>query len=257
MAQLDIKIEGSLQEALKLPPCEEIRLKLPSPLKITLPTGPSINALSDLSKGFPTDCSLTVNLMLQIAPLLANLECLLNILKLIKPLIDIVTGLPVPPIKAVKEFADAAPPALACLVKLVPTPLSILPFLRDLLCLVLKALKCFLSQMKTLIGFLGGIQLKLQAAQSENNRDLMNSLQCAQDNAMTQAQGLSQSLDPIFTILQLMTTIFAIAGKEPPKLPTLGAPPADVEGLNTLVQTIQGVVATLQVIADAIGGCDA
>jgi hypothetical protein len=255
MAQLDIKIEGSLQEALNLPPCEEIKLNLPSPLKVTLPTGGSIKALSDLSKGFPTDCGMTINLMLQIAPLLASMECLLKILKLIKPLIDVINGLPVPPVKALLDFGKAAEELVPCL--LVPTPLSILPFLKDLLCLILKALKCFLSQMKTLIGFLSGIKLSLQAAQADNNSELMASLQCAQDNAMTQAQGLSQSLDPIFTVLQLMSAIFAIAGKQPPQLPTLGAPPVDVEGLNTLVQSIQGVVGTLQVIADALGGCDA
>lgn len=254
MPELDIKVEASLQEALGMPPCDQIKLPLPKPLKVQLPTGGSIKALSDLSKGFPTDCGLTVNLMLQIAPLLASMECLLKILKLIKPLIDVIKGLPMPPVKALMDFAKAADDLIPCL--LVPTPASMLPFLKDLLCLIIKALKCFLSQMKTILGFMDGIKLQLQSAHADGNLDLAQTLECAQQNAMTQAQGLSASLEPIFVILDLMSAVFAIAGKEAPQMPSLSAPPADTEALNAIVQSIQGVVATLQIIADGLGGCD-
>ena len=252
MAQLDIPVEASLQEALGLPPCDLIKLPIPKPLKVQLPTGGSIQALADLSKGFPTDCALTVNLMLQIAPLLASMECLLKILKLIKPLIDVIKGLPTPPVKALLDFGKAASDLLPCL--LVPTPLNMLPFLKDLLCLILKALKCFLSQMKTLVGFLSGIQLQLQSAQADGNLDLAQTLQCAQQNAMTQAQGLTTSIEPIGVILDLMSSIFGIAGQQPIKMPSL-ASANDLQGLNTIMQSIQGVVATLEIVTEALGGC--
>jgi hypothetical protein len=191
--------------------------------------------------------------MLQIAPLLASMDCLLKILKLLKPLIDVVKGLPVPPVKAIMDFGKAASDLLPCL--LVPTPLSMLPFLKDLLCLILKALKCFLSQMKTIVGFLSGIQLQLQSAQADGNLDLAQTLQCAQENAMTQAQGLTASIEPIGVILDLMSSIFGIAGKAPIKMPSL-ASASDLQGLNTIMESVQGVVATLQVVTDGLGGCD-
>src|ERR1700738_3428453 len=120
MPNIDITVSADLQEAFQLPPCEEIKLPLPSPLKVQLPTGGTISALADISKGIPTDCSMTFSLMLQIAPLLASLECLLKILKLLKPLIDVVGSLGPPPDpiklpKAIVEFMKAAEAIIPCL----------------------------------------------------------------------------------------------------------------------------------------------
>jgi hypothetical protein len=250
---MDIPVSINVNEALKLPPCESIRLPGPKPLKVQLPTGGSIQALSDISKGIPTDCSMTFSLMLQIAPLLASMECLLKILKLIKPLIDIVNGLPIPPVKAIQEFAKAAADIVPCL--LIPTPASLIPFLKDLLCLILKALKCFLGQLKSLIGIMSGISLQLASAQADGNTALAGALQCAQQNAELQAQHLTASIEPIGVILDLMGALFGIAGVEPIKLPALGSQ-TDLKSLNAVVQSVQGVVATIQVVVDALGGCD-
>ena len=92
--------------------------------------------------------------MLQIAPLLASMECVLKILKLLKPLVDVVTNLPMPPVKAVQEFAKAAVDLAPCF--LIPTPASMIPFVRDILCLILRVLNCLLGQLKTLMAMMGG-----------------------------------------------------------------------------------------------------
>src|SRR5437588_9376794 len=149
MPNIDITVESDLQEAFQIPSCTELGLPNPGPLKVTLPTGGTITAFADISKGIPTDCALTFSLMLQIAPFLAATECLLKVLKLLKPLIDVVQGLPMPPVKALQDFAKAAVDLAPCL--LVPTPASIIPFIKDLLCLILKVLNCLLSQMKSLL----------------------------------------------------------------------------------------------------------
>src|ERR1051325_3444868 len=138
MPQIDIKVKGDLKKAFDLPPCKAIKLPLPKPLKVQLPTGSSISAIGDISKGIPTDCSMTFSLMLQIAPLLASMECLLKVLKLIKPLIDVVKGLPVPPVKAIQGLGEAAMARVPCL--LLPSPANMIPFIRDLLCLIIRAL---------------------------------------------------------------------------------------------------------------------
>jgi hypothetical protein len=256
MASLDIAVEADLQTALDLPPCEEITLPKPAPLKVRLPSGGNIQAFSDLSKGIPTDCSMTFNLMLQVAPLLANLDCLLKILKLIKPLIDVVKSLGPPPDpiklpKAIVDFVKAAEELIPCL--LIPTPASILPFLKDLLCLILKTLKCLLEQLKTLSGLMHGLSLQLTMAHSEGNTDLIKALECAQNNAATQAQHFSASIEPIGVVLDLMGSLFGIVGIEPIKLPEIGSA-SDAAALDNIVQTLQGVTATIQVVVDALPG---
>ena len=256
MATFDIAVEADLQSALDLPPCADITLPKPAPLKIHLPSGGSIQAISDLSKGIPTDCSMTFNLMLQVMPLLANLDCILKILKLIKPLIDVVKSLGPPPDpiklpKAITDFVKAANDLIPCL--LIPTPLAIGPFLKDLLCLILKTLKCLLEQLKTLSGLMHGLSLQLTAAHSDGNGELVKALKCAQNNAATQAQHLTASIEPIGVILDLMGSLFGIVGIEPIQLPAIGSA-SDAAALDNTIQTLQGVTAIIQVVVDALPG---
>lgn len=255
MPEIDIPIPADLKKAFQIPPCSQVKLPSPSPLKINLPTGGTLTAFSDLSKGIPTDCSLTFSLMLQLAPFLASTECLLKLLGLIGPLIEVIKAIP-DPIKlgnTVPKFLKAAEAVMPCVA--VVTGLGIIPFIRDLLCLIIKALNCFLGQMKTLLGIMSGLKLSLDAAQSVGDLESVNAIQCEQENAQAVAEGLTKSIEPIGVILQLAGTIFGIAGIEPITLPTPGSQ-TDLDSLNNVVQTIQGVVGTLQIAADALGGCD-
>ena len=93
MPNIDFKVSADLQKLFELPACADIRLPPPEKLEITLPTGGSLKAIADISKGIPNDCSLIVSLMLQIAPFLASIECLLKLLGLIAPLVDVVKAL--------------------------------------------------------------------------------------------------------------------------------------------------------------------
>lgn len=252
--QIDIPIEPDLQSLLELPPCNSIRLPLPKPLKLQLPSGGSLSALADISKGIPTDCAYSFSLLMQVAPLLASMECLLKILKLLKPLIDIVNGLPAPPSPGlIKEFADAVKDIIPCF--LIPTPANIIPFLKDLLCLILKFLKCFLGQMKTIRGVLGGVTLRLNTARSTGNLALAQALECAQENAQLQAQHLTAAIEPIGVILDLAGALFGIAGipkieLKPP------ASPQDLDAVDQVISAINTAVIALQAAVDVLGGCD-
>lgn len=251
---MDIPIPVDLNKELGLPPCSELRLKMPAPLKITLPTGGSIKSVNDLSKAIPTDCSVTFSLMLQLAPMLASMECLLKILKLLKPLIDIVTNLPMPPVKAVQEFAKAAVDLAPCL--LIPTPANMLPFIRDILCLILKVLNCLIGQMKTVLAMMQSLQLQLDAARNGGNFELEESLQCAQANAEESASGLTKAIEPVGVILDMIGPLMGLVGAEPIQLPQLGSK-GDAESMSKAIQSVQGVVGTIQVVVDALGGCPA
>ena len=96
MPDIDIKIAPDLKKAFQIPPCSQLKLPSVSPLKIHLPTGGTLSAFSDLSKGIPSDCSLTFSLLLQIAPFLASTECLLKVLGLIGPLVEVIKAIPDP-----------------------------------------------------------------------------------------------------------------------------------------------------------------
>lgn len=255
MPNIDIPIPADLSKAFQFPPCSQVQIKPPSPLKIQLPTGGTLSAFSDLSKGIPSDCSQTFSLMVQIAPFLASTECLLKVLGLIGPLVEFVKAVP-DPIKlasTVPKFLKAAEAVMPCVA--VVTGLGIIPFIKDLLCLIIKALKCFTSQLQSLLGIMSGLSLQLSAAQAAGDTDLLSAIQCEQDNASALASNLTASLAPIAVILDLAGTLFSIAGMKPIVLPSVGTQ-SDVDSLNTVLQTIQGVIGTLQIAADALGGCN-
>lgn len=254
MPNIDIEVDADLRKLFSLPPCADISIPGPKPMKVQLPTGGSITAFADISKGIPTDCSMSFSLLLQLAPFLAATECLLKVLKLLKPLIDIIQGLtkvpPAPPVKAIEEFAHAAIELAPCL--LVPTPAAIIPFIRDLLCLILRVLNCFLGQMKSLLKVLEGLELRLSLAQG--NPELTAQISCAQANANTHAQHLTSSLEPISVLLDLAGALFGIAGIPAIKLPSAGSA-TDLASLNALVEAVQDAVVVITIATDALGGC--
>ncbi|MGA8432347.1 MAG: hypothetical protein WB729_21150 [Candidatus Sulfotelmatobacter sp.] len=254
MPNIDIAVSADLEQLFQLPSCADITLPAASGLSVQLPTGGSLQAFADISKGIPTDCSMTFSLMLQLAPFIASIQCLLNVLKLLKPLIDIVKGLPFPPASAITEFAEAAVDLAPCL--LIPTPLVMIPFILDLLCLILKVLNCFLGQMESLIRIMGPLSLQLTAAQQNGNDELVATLQCAQQNAQTQAGQIMNSLGPVGALLEVAGPLFGIAGVPPITLPALGSA-SDISALNSVVQTIQLVVNDVQAAINLLGGCPA
>jgi hypothetical protein len=246
---LDIPVAADLQQAFDVPPCSELSIPMPSPLKITLPSGDELKAFTDLSKGIPNDCSMTFNLVLQLAPFLASITCLLRLLKLIKPLVDIVQGLtkkpPAPPVAAVEEFAAAAIDLAPCFLM----PAGVIPFAKDIICFIRALLNCLLTQLKSVRDLLEGIGLRIEAA--AGNEDLLAALQCAQQNAQTSAASLSQAIDPISTLLELANPIMEMAGMPTISLTPPAAGAADLAGLNAVIETLQDVVSTI----DALGIC--
>jgi hypothetical protein len=252
MATVPIPISADLQGLMKIPSCVDIKLPQPAPLKVQLPTGGSITAVADISKGIPTDCAMVFSLIVQVMPLMASMECLLKILKLLKPLIDVIKGLPFPPVKAIGDFIAAAKDLSTCL--LIPTPANLLPFVRDILCLILKMLKCMIGSLKTVVDVLGGLQIQLALAAEEGNTELQKTLQCSQENAATAAAHLMSSMEVLGAVLALVGPLMEMAGVKGLKLPALGAA-TDVESLQTVLQTLQGVADTLETITSGLGGC--
>jgi hypothetical protein len=259
MPNIDITVSDELQKLFELPACLDVKLPKPEKLEITLPTGGSLKAITDISKGIPNDCSLVVSLMAQIAPFLASIDCLFKLLGLIAPLVDVVKGLGPPPDpfklgSAIPKFIEAANKLLPCL--LVVTGAPLIPFLRDLLCLILKVLKCLIGQLNTIIGVMSGLTLQINIAKASGNTELQKALECAQENAAISAQHLTSAFEPVSAILQLAGPLMGLAGIPAIQLPAVGSQ-TDLQGLQQAVATLQDVVGIIQGAVDAIGGCPA
>jgi len=224
-------------QSFQIPPCSEVALPFPKPLKVTLPTGSSMNAFVDMSKGIPNDCSMNFNLMVQMAPLLAAMECPLKMLKLLKPLVDIIQGLPTPPVGAMTEFANAAVDLAPCFTVFASIPM----FVKDLLCLVRSVLNCLLGQIRTVRDLLAGLQLRI--GEAEGNPDLLATLKCAQDNANASMQSLTQSIDPIAGLLELVGMVAQLGGQSLNlSLSAPSAPPEDLAAIDALIDVLQTAV---------------
>jgi hypothetical protein len=254
MANIDIKLPAAIQDQLSIPACIDLSLPKPTLPQIRLPTGGTIQGIADLTKGIPSDCSLNFSLALQLAPIMASIECLVKLLGLIKPLIDVVQGLGPPPdlIKlgnAIPAFLKAAEALAPCL--LVPTPLAMIPFVKDILLLLISLLRCLIQQLRSIVELLNGLELSIASATADGNTELLATLQCAQGNAQTAANGTMQGIEPIKVLLELAGPFLGIAGIQPITIPAI-APAADLAALTSVLNTLQTVVDTMQAIVDVL-----
>jgi hypothetical protein len=253
MPGIDIEVSASLQEAIDGLSCDALRIPQPSPLEIHLPTGGgSLKAFTDMSKGIPNDCAMSFNLMVQLAPLLASMECLLKILKLLEPLAKVVTGVakvpPEPPAEELAKLPGAVLDLAPCfgLFAALPT------FAKDILCLVRSVLRCLLQQIKSIRDLMAGLALRFEAA--EGNDDLLAALECAQQNAQTAAQNSQQALEPISAFLGILSPVLGMAGLPSLELQMPSGPPEDVAALDSLVETLQAVVDAIDEVTGGICG---
>lgn len=254
MPTIDIALPDDLQQVLKQPVC--LVLPKPGKVKITLPSGPKFSGIADITKQIPDDCSLSFSLVLQLAPFLANLDCLLKILKVLQPLIELVTALkdadPVKIPEAAKKLGEAVPPLITCITDFFG---AIPAFIRDLLCLMIKLLRCVIGGLKSVLAVMSGLSLQITSAQSAGNTELLATLECAQKNAAASAQGMMVGVEPVLMLLALAEPLFGLAGVDPITTPALGSP-EDLASLQSTIDTLDQLVKTLQLVADALGGCN-
>jgi hypothetical protein len=247
-----ITINPDIQKLLELPDCKLLSLPKPVPAKLRLPGGGQLSAFTDISKGIPTDCTMSFSLVMQLAPMLASIECLVKVLGLLKPLIDIISGLPAPPgPQVLLDFGKAAEKVMGCITAFTPTG-GLLLFIKDIILLICSFLNCFIGQLSTIIGLLSGIALQMQFAEEAGNEELQRVLKCAQDNAMTSADHLQGAIGPVINLVSLVEPLLGLADIKI-QTPSI-VPGADLEGMRAMLQSLQDLVDTLQQIAEGIPG---
>jgi len=228
-------------------PCVELpQITIPN---LTLLGGAELNGFLDFSQGTPTNCKLTFNLMLQLAPLLASMACLLKILNVIGKLQAFIEAAKPPFLK----LPDTIPDLLAAIGELSECiPLFAIPqmliMIKGMLGLIINFLLCFISQLEELVKF----QVSIDLTAAEGNPVLRDTLLCAQANAQTSIDNLLLSLQPIQPLLNMVTIVASIA-QLPISLPNLSA----LTATQDLAQTITGLkqsIAAIQQVIDSIPG---
>ena len=248
-----IPIPADLQELFHIPSCADLDFPKAEQLKLRLPNGATLSALPDLTKGIPSDCSLVANIFLQLAPFLASIECLLKVLGLIKPLIDVVKGLsPLNPPKlaqAIPEFMKAAEGIVGCLGMLIPAT-NVFNFVKDLLLLIIKIIKCLIGQLKSILAIMQGIELRIADAEAAGNEELKRVLECAKKNATNAAGHASQSLGPVTNILPLVGLFLELAGVKL-EIPAIGSA-EDSAALQGTIDSLEDTITTIETVLETL-----
>lgn len=254
MPTLDIPLPDALTEALASPKCIDLSLPKPNLPSLTLPSGGKIQAICDITKGIPSDCSMNVNLMLQIAPIMASMECLLKVLKFLATLVDAFKSATSPPkiLTALGDIVKAGEDLIPCFG--MPLGLTIPPFIKDLLLLIIKMLKCIVQALKSVVDLLDGLELEISSAAQNGNDALAAQLECAKENGMLAAQGAMMAIDPIATVLEIAGVFFALMPGAPKiELPSLAAV-EDLDAMKTAIGTLEEVILVLEGIVESLPG---
>jgi hypothetical protein len=248
-----ITIPVDLQKLFEIPSCAAIALPNAAPLVLRLPTGARIQAIPDLTKGIPTDCSLVANIFLQLAPFLASIECLLKVLAVLKPLMKVMEALKSADLikiaGSVGDVIDALNGLANCFKVLIPGA-GIFDFVKDLLLLIIKIIKCLIGQLETILGIMQGIELRLGEAQAAGNTELAAVLQCAKENATNAASHAGQSLGPVTNIMPLVQVFLEMAGVSL-ALPALGSA-EDSAALQNTINTLKDTVTTIESVLETL-----
>jgi hypothetical protein len=249
MSTIDIALPDELMQALNPPVCLDLSLPKPGAATLTLPTGGTLQGMADFTRGIPTDCSMNLNLMLQLAPMMASMECLLKVLKFIGAIVAVLKDFN--PLTAVGQVLSAAEDVAKCLEIVIPG-IPICTFVKDLLLLISTMLLCVVTELDSIVKMLSGLQLQISVAEAAGNTDLLTALQCSQQNAQTSAAGTMQSLQPVMVLLSLAGAFMDIAGvKLDIKIPS-AVPADDLAAMQTLLDDIGAAATVIKEVAEAL-----
>jgi len=169
----------------------------------------------------PLECTTVLNLQTQIAPLVALMDCEARMLQIMKPLIEIVQGLPNPSLRALQDFNKAAIEIAPCLLSTTRT--SLVPFLRDFLCLEIRSLNCLRQNLTSVSG---------QEA----------------------IQTVLGSYRATVGLLNLAGGLLRTVGLQIPAAPNLSGG-VDAASLSADDTALRDFIAVLTIAADSLGGC--
>jgi hypothetical protein len=126
-----------------------------------------------------------------------------------------------------------------------------IPFVKDILALIIAMLRCLIQQLRSVVTLLGGLELKIRAARASGNVDLLSSLECARENAQSAMASTMIGIEPIGVLITLAGSFMKIVGVSAVELPVMGNPD-DLVAVKKSLDDLQQVLNTLQAIVDAL-----
>ncbi len=209
--------------------------------------GIELQAVADFSKGPPSDCALLHNLLVQLMPTLAGLNCVIKILNVIGSLEGFLNAFPVIPnvVSKAGDVLSAINDMKDCL-DMVLGPIPMFETLKDILLLIISYLKCFVDAIRSILDFQAGIDFNA----AQGNPTLLASLQCASDNAQNSMQQLLQALGPIEPLFKMVQPLIKIS-----QLPIVLPPISDLVGaqdMSKAVDQLDEMLGQLQQIVEQI-----
>jgi hypothetical protein len=228
-------------------PCVELKPLGDIP-EIKLLGGVDLKAFIDITGGPPTDCKLTFNLMIQLAPLLASMACLFKILNVISKISDFANAFPnmSNAVKAASDLVKAIDELKGCIPAFAVPQLMVM--LKMMLQLVLQFLSCFLSQLHSILEFRGSLDF----AAAEGNPVLTEALTCAGNSADAAQVNLLKALEPLMPVMNITGMVGGIVGI-PVEIPDFAAMSAGGD-VNESIGSVQKAIGTLQKVIDSIPG---
>jgi hypothetical protein len=262
MPTIDITLSDELQEALTPPTCLDLELPKPGKTELKLPTGGTIKPIPDITKGIPTDCGMNFNLALQMAPIMASMECLLKVLAFLGVVVELVVKIAdpkvLPPAKlialvdALPKLAEKGGELMPCINMVILPPLNVVPFIKSLLLMIARMLRCTAQALRSAIEIMDGIGLDLLTAQEDGNDALAQQLECAKENAQLAMDGTMVSLEPVMILIDIAKPFLELAGV-PLEVPQI-ASDGTLDGMKTALEGIETFAQTLEDIASALPG---
>jgi len=209
----------------------------PAQRTIRLPTGATLTGSADLPKGLDEQCKVAFNLMLQMGPFMASIECLVDILQFVFDTVEFASAAPNLPkmAKAAVKLAEDGKKLTACFGWFLG-PIPLCQFVKDVLTMIHDFVTCLLELMDSILT--QQLELQVKMGDAQGNPELLEVLNLAQDNLSATMGQAVNSMGPILNLLQLMGGF----------MQTVGAGELAVPSIDQL--TGGSVVAALQPIKD-------
>lgn len=227
-------------------PIEIPCIKLPEPPEIpsiTLIGGAKLSGFADLSKGMPTDCQVTLSLLGQLAPALAALAPILQILGVVKAIADFASNPLVNGPDLIAEIGKIAGLFVSI------TPAGLAPTIVGILQLLIAFLKCVIGLMSSAIDVQA--EIALQKAELEVSGEpislvLQASIDCAELNASIALDQAGAMLGPIAPLADVIGVVAGLVGIE------IAMPSVDVSAAADVQAAVGQLEAAVTALEEAV-----
>lgn len=223
-------------------PCIPLdKISIPS---IQFPVGAELKGMADFAAGVPSNCKVSLNLLVQLGPMLASMGCILKILEVLGNIVEFAKAAPDPMKMADKvgaltsSFAEMS----TCIPPLAPVSFALM--IKGILELVINVLSCLIDSLESIVKF--QVSLNFEAAQG--NPVLTEALECARDNADTSMQNLMTSMEPVMVVMKVVGSVASLAGLSVtlPDLSQIGQGGDAAQAVESLKQSIDGLKSAIE-----------